>query len=163
MLYMLSGDDGYVASLQESLQADGRFEVNADIKAKLNDIFYAGFCDEEKTVKTISDAYKDFGYLCDTHTAVALSVACEYRKDTGDKTPMVIASTASPYKFTKSVLKAIGGLVPEDEFAAIDALCKMSGVSVPAAIAGLRDKKVRFERIIEKSELESAVYGALDA
>lgn len=161
MLYLLSGDDSYVVLLQNSLQSGGRFEVSDDMKNKLKEIFYPGFCEEEKTVNTIREAYKDFGYLCDTHTAVALSVAREYKENTGDNRPMVIASTASPYKFTKSVLKAIGGNVPEDEFDAIDELNALSGVNVPAAIDGLRNKRIRFNDIIEKADLKNAVYGVL--
>ena len=161
MLYLLCENDKYIASLQNDLQSKGCFEVNEDIKQKLKDIFYAGFCDEEKTFKTIAETYKEFGYLCDTHTAVGLAVGREYNQISGDKRPMVIASTASPYKFTKSVLGAISGDVPDDEFEAIDTLCNISGVKVPAGIAELRTKKVRFKEVIEKTELESAVFGAL--
>ena len=162
MLYILSGDDGYVSALQSSLQKDGRFTVNDGIKAKLKEIFYAGFCDEEKTSKTIAATYENLGYLCDTHTAVGVAVADDYRKETGDNRPMVIASTASPYKFTKSVLGAISNSVPSDEFEAIDALYDLTGVKVPSGIANLRTKQVRFNEIIEKTELKDAVFSALN-
>lgn len=162
MLYILSGDDAYITSLQKSLSERGRFEVDGDIKSKLKDLFFAGFCDEAKTVETIAETYKNKGYLCDTHTAVAVAVADEYRTVTGDSRPMVIASTASPYKFTKSVLAAVGADVPADEFEAIDALHALTGVKVPEGIAGLRAKKVRFSSVIEKSNLEDAVFSVLD-
>ena len=162
MLYILSGDDEYVSSLQKSLFECGRFEVNDGIKAKLKNIFFAGYCDEEKTVRTIAETYKNKGYLCDTHTAVAVAVADDYRKETGDNRPMIIASTASPYKFAKSVLGAISNSVPDDEFAAIDALHDLTNVRIPDGIVGLRTKKVRFEKVIDKSNLKDAVFSVLN-
>lgn len=162
MLYLLSGDDKYVAGLQAELQSNGRFEVTEDIKHKIGEIFHAGFCGEEDTIKSIAETYNNFNYLCDTHTSVAVSVARAYMQKTGDARPMIIASTASPYKFTKSVLKAISNDVPEDEFEAIDTLKKLTGVTVPAGIADLRKKKIRFDDVIEKTELESAVLRALN-
>ena len=162
MLYILSGDDEYVCDLQFELLSEGQFEVGDEIRRKLSETFYGGYCDDEKTLETISSLYKDFGYLCDTHTAVAVAVANEYKEVTGDKRPMVIASTASPYKFTKSVLRALGADVPEDEFEAIEKLNALTGVSVPAPIAALSGKKVRFGEIIDKTEIKSAVYSSLN-
>ena len=162
MLYILSGDDAYVSNLQKSLAESGRFEVNDSIKEKIKNLFYAGYCDEDKTFKTLSHTYKNKGYLCDTHTAVAVAVANEYRAVTGDNKPMVIASTASPYKFTKSVLGALECSIPDDEFEAIDVLCDLTNVKVPAGIADLRTKQVRFKDVIEKSNLKDAVFSVLD-
>ena len=162
LLYILSGDANYVTALQESLSKSGHFEVNDAIKGEIKNVFSAGFCDEEKTLETISKTYKDKGYLCDTHTAVAVAVAKEYKQTSGDNRPMVIASTASPYKFTKSVLGALGAQVPKDEFEAIDALYALTNVKVPEGIAGLREKQVRFTDVIEKSNLKDAVFSALE-
>lgn len=162
MLYLLSGDDNYVARLQNELMTAGCYEVADGIKNKLGEIFYGGYCDDAKTLETISSLYHDFGYLCDTHTAVAVTVANEYKVKTGDKRPMVIASTASPYKFTKSVLKALGEEVPEDEFEANGKLSAVTGVPVPSPIANLCGKKVRFAEVIDKSAIKDAVYSSLN-
>lgn len=161
MLYILSGDDKYVANLQDKLQIDGGFEVNDTIKAKLREIFYAGYCDDDKTLETIARVYKDFGYLCDTHTAVAVAVAKEYIENSGDNAPMIIASTASPYKFATNVLSAISDEVPKDDFSAIRKLSEVTGVKVPKPISDLFDKKVRFNKTIDKSELKNAVFECL--
>ena len=162
MLYLLSGgDDKYVAALQNSLQNEGKFEVSPEIKDKLTDIFYGGFCDDAKTLSTISKIYDDYGYLCDTHTAVAMAVAGEYRQKTGDNRTMVIASTASPYKFAGNVLSSICGDVPSDEFETVDALHSLTGTQIPEPIAKLKGAKVRFSETIEKNNLEKAVLDSL--
>ena len=161
MLYLLAGDDKYISSLQNSLADTGCFKVSADIKGKLKDIFFAGCAGERQTLDTIRETYSNKGYLCDTHTAVAVAVANEYKSASGDSRPMVIVSTASPYKFTKSVLSSVAADVPEDEFAAIDAMCALTGVKVPSGIANLRTKKVRFDKVIEKSNLKDAVFSSL--
>ncbi len=163
MLYILAdGDDKYVADLQNQLSSSGCFEVNDTVKGRIQDVFYGGYCDDEKTLSTISKVYKDFGYLCDTHTAVAVSVADEYRENTGDKRPMVIASTASPYKFTKSVLSSISDCVPDDEFEAIDKLNELTGVKTPEPIWALRNKKIRFREVIDKTSLDKAIFKSLN-
>lgn len=162
MLYILSGDDKYVSSLQAALVKDGRYEVTDAIKAKLSDIFYGGYCDDQKTLETIKGVYNSYGYLCDTHTAVAIGVYNDYVNKTGDNRQTVIASTASPYKFTKNVLSAISGDTPVDEFAAIDKLNEITGVKVPDPIAALREKQVRFSEVVDKTDLKQTVLGALN-
>ncbi|MBO4432184.1 MAG: threonine synthase [Clostridia bacterium] len=162
MLYILSDEDEYVRDLQFELLTEGRFEVGDDIKRKMSEIFYGGYCDDDKTRKTIASLYREFGYLCDTHTAVAVTVANEYKEKTGDNRPMVIASTASPYKFTKSVLLSLGSEVPDDEFEAIEKLNSITGVAVPTPISSLSGKAIRFKDVIDKSGIENAVYSALN-
>ncbi len=163
MLYILAGgDDQYVADLQDKLAKNGCFEVNDSVKNSLKDVFYGGYCDDEKTLDTIAKVYKDFGYLCDTHTAVAICVANEYRQTSGDNRPMVIASTASPYKFTKSVLSSISDSIPEDEFEAIDLLNEITGVNTPKPISNLRSKQIRFSEVIDKTALDKAVFKSLN-
>ena len=162
MLYLLSGgNDKYIADLEDKLFTVGNFEVTDAIKAKLKDVFYAGYCDDKKTAETIARVYDEYGYLCDTHTAVAVAVAREYKAQTVDTRPMVIASTASPYKFAGSVFSAIGGTAPGNDFTAIDMLNEKTGIAVPAPIAALRNKKVRFSRIVKKTELTQAVFESL--
>ena len=161
MLYILSGDAAYVKGLEDALVNDGRFEVSDKVKAGMKELFYGNYSDDCETVKTIAGVYNKYGYLCDTHTAVAISVYGKYVADTGDNRPAVIASTASPYKFSKSVLSAISEDIPQDEFAVIDALHKATDTDIPAPIAALRDKKARFNEVIDKSQLEKVVIETL--
>ena len=161
MLYLLSGDSDYVSVLQGKLQNEGCFTVSDTVKNRIKDIFYGGYCDDGKTLKTIYDFYNDFGYICDTHTAVALSVAGEYMSSTQDRRPMLVVSTASPYKFSKSVLSAISKNVPEDDFEAAQVLFDITGLPIPESIAKLRGKEIRFNKVIEKSQLKNAIFGSL--
>ena len=132
------------------------------MKEKLSSLFYGGYCDDIETLETIKSVYNDYGYLCDTHTAVALGVYKKYVADTKDNAVTVIASTASPYKFPKSVLKAIGGGVPEDDFEALDTLSEVSGVKIPSPIQSLRTAKRRFNDVIDKNRLSKAVFDSLN-
>ena len=161
MLYHLCDDDKYIASLQNELLNQGKYEINDEMKRKLKDVFYADFCNEEETLKTIKETYEEYGYLCDTHTAVAVGVYNKYIAKTGDKTPVVIASTASPYKFSKSVLSALGAEIEDDEFAAVEELSALTNTTVPKPIAELYSAKVRFDEVYEKQDLYSAVKSAL--
>ena len=108
LLYHLTdGNDKKVTQWMKELSENGSYTVDDDVKAKLDSLFFGGFCDDEGTKKTIQYFYENENYLADTHTAVALDVYRQYVEKTGDKTPAVIASTASPYKFSKSVLTAV--------------------------------------------------------
>ena len=162
MLYILSnGDSDYVTELQSSLKETGRFEINKEMKEKFSSEFYGGCCDDEETLKTIKNTFNEYGYLPDTHTAVALCVYNNYVKETGDKTTTVIASTASPYKFTKSVLSSISEDIPEDELEALEKLSQITKTSVPKQILALKDRTVRFDEVICKDNLEKAVLNSL--
>lgn len=101
-----------------ALKSEGKYEVSDDVKAVINEKFYGGFCDDKNTEATIHEMFEQDKYLCDTHTAVAINVYKQYVEETGDKTPSVIASTASPYKFSKAVLEAVepNATLPETEF-----------------------------------------------
>ena len=88
------------------LSSDGKYTIKDSEKAGLSD-FYGGYADEKETSEQIARIYSESGYVIDTHTAVASYVCDQYKAKTGDKTPVVIASTASPYKFTGSVMRAI--------------------------------------------------------
>lgn len=161
LLYHLSGNDGAeIASLMASLEKEKRYEVNEKIREGLVS-FYGGFATEAETKKAIGDMYRENGYLMDTHTAVAYKVYEDYRKESGDETPAVIASTASAYKFADSVAEAIG--LPEfaDGFAYISALNAKTGVRVPRGLAGLEHKKVLHTGVYDKEELLDAVRNAL--
>lgn len=163
LLYHLTdGDDTKVAELMNSLAAEGKYSVDAEVKAKIDELFFGGFCDDENTQKTIRELYKNENYLADTHTAVAVNVYHQYVEKTGDNTPTVIASTASPYKFSKSVLEAVTDeQLPEDEFAMVDELSAKTKTAVPAPLASLKDAKVRFETECEVDEMPQTVLDSL--
>ena len=162
MIYILSdGDDKYVASLQSSLKTDGKFEVTNEIKKKIKDIFYGDYCDDSETLDTISSVFNDFGYLCDTHTAVAINVCKKYKAVSGDNRPMLIASTASAYKFAKSVLKSLSDTVPTDEFEAVEQLNGLTDVQIPAPLNSLKNANIRFESVINRDDLKTAVFESL--
>ncbi len=113
---------------------------------------FAGFaCSEEETAKTIFELFKECGYLCDTHTAVAASAAKRYKSETGNK--MLVVSTASPYKFAPAVLSALGEEVPSDDFDALDKLFAVTKTAIPSNLADLRNAEVRFTKTVEPSEM----------
>ncbi|MGN0661189.1 MAG: threonine synthase [Oscillospiraceae bacterium] len=159
---MCDENDSVIKDYFGKLASDGKYEVNDAIKAKLSAEFYAGCCDDDKTKATIKRYFNDYGYLCDTHTAVALSVYDEYKAKTGDTAKTVIASTASPYKFAPSVLEAIAGKAEaEDPFAQLAELNAKSGLAIPEGLAGLKDKEVRFKDSIDKSDMTSYILNIL--
>lgn len=162
MLYELTGhDDKQVAAWQDGLKADGKYTVSDEVLAKLKELFYGGFCNEDSTSATIKDTLETYGYLIDTHTAVAVSVYNGYRAETGDTRPVVIASTASPYKFANSVLEAIGETVPENEFDAVKLLSSKTNTEIPAPIAALETAAVRFNNVCDKEDMNKVVLDRL--
>lgn len=147
LLYdMTDCDDIRVSGWMKELSKKGRYQVGSDVLNRIRSVFYSGFCDEAGTRDTIRELYQTENYLCDPHTAVAVNVYHQYVKATGDlKTPAIIASTASPYKFADSVLGAIsGGMSGQDEFAKVEELSAMTGTPVPEPIESLRTKEIRF-------------------
>ena len=164
LFHLTDGDSDRVRGWMEQLSKTGRYEVDDDVKAKLFDMFWAGCCDDDATQATIKELFDSDGYLCDTHTAVGLNVYTQYREATeDDKTPTVIASTASPYKFAPSVLGAFHE--PDSarsEFENIDELSVLSGTPVPAPLAALQSKTVRFDGVCNKQDMPEAVFSLLD-
>ncbi len=159
LLYILTdGDDAQIRDWFGKLAKDGKYEVTDEIKAKLQADFVGGFCDDADTKKTIHDFKAQYGYTCDTHTAVAVKVYFDYIAKTGDTTKTIIASTASPYKFSASVLEAIEGeQSAADEYEQVAHLAEVSGLPIPQSLAALKDKPVRFSEVIEKQNMESYV------
>ena len=164
LLYILTdGDDAQIREWFGKLSTEGRYEVTDEIKAKLQNDFIAGFCDDADTKKTIHDFKEKYGYTCDTHTAVAVKVYLDYIAKTGDTTRTLIASTASPYKFSASVLEAIEGQPSgADEYAQVAHLAEVSGLPVPQSLADLKDKAVRFSEVIKKEDMERYVLNKLE-
>ena len=159
LLYILTdGDDAQIREWFGKLSTEGRYEVSDAVKEKLQRDFVAGFCDDADTKKTIHDFKEKFDYTCDTHTAVAVKVYQDYVAKTGDHTRTLIASTASPYKFSASVLEAIENTVSDaDEYAQVAHLAEISGLPVPQSLAELQNKAVRFSEVIKKDDMESYV------
>ncbi|MBR6045583.1 MAG: threonine synthase [Ruminococcus sp.] len=162
LLYHLCGEnDATIREWFGKLASEGRYEVSEDVKKVLAEEFYAGCCDDAQTKACIKEIYDKYSYTCDTHTAVAVKVYEDYKAATGDKTKTVIASTASPYKFSGSVLSAIGAETDADEFELVDKLADASKLPVPASLAALKDKDIRFTETIDKADMKGYVFRTL--
>ncbi|WP_418725045.1 threonine synthase [Dysosmobacter sp.] len=158
LLFDLSGEnDAEVRRYMDALAQSGRYEVSDAIKKALAEQYWGGFCDEAGTTAAIAKYYKDYGYLIDTHTAVAASVMEQYRAASGDKTPTVFVSTASPYKFCDSVLTAIGQTPAGDGVELLDQLHDVTGTAVPRRLAALKGKARRFDLTCEKPGMDGVV------
>ncbi|MBQ7187270.1 MAG: threonine synthase [Ruminococcus sp.] len=162
LLYHLCGEnDATIRDWFGKLASEGRYEVSEDVKKTLSEEFYAGCCNDDQTKACIKGIYDKYSYTCDTHTAVAVKVYQDYKAATGDDTVTVIASTASPYKFSGSVLSALGADTAADEFALVDRLAEASKLPVPASLAALKNKKVRFSETVDKAEMKDYVFRTL--
>ena len=153
LLYLLSGDTELVADLMEKLRQDGAYTVPDSLKAAIQKEFWAACCDDARAARVMGRVYKEQGYLCDPHTAAGFAAAEDYAAATGDHTPLVILSTASPYKFPAAVLSAIGGDTSGDEFQQMDRLHEITGVPIPTPLATLRGKQERHTNVIEKEKM----------
>ena len=153
LLYLLSGDTELVAGLMKQLNNEGVYTVPADLLAKIQAEFRCGFCDDRKADEVMGRVYRELGYLCDPHTAAGWTAAEEYTAETQDKRPMVVLSTASPYKFPVAVLTAIGGDTSGDEFQQMERLSAISGVAIPRNLSGLQGKAERHTGVIDKDAM----------
>lgn len=158
LIYRICGDDAQKnAALMNALKEKGEYEITPEMRDKLTD-FVGGYASEEECFAMIKALYDEFGYVIDTHTAVASAVYKKYRKETNDQTQTIIASTASPYKFTRSVMKAIDRKYDSmEDFALVDELSKLSNTSVPKAIEEIRTAPVLHDTICEKDEMKEVV------
>lgn len=155
LLYLTCGDEKcayYMAQLKEN----GEYKLEKDELEKINSEFEAGFTSEEETIKTIKDVYEKHGYLMDTHTAVAWSVYEKWAKETGNTDVSVVLSTASPYKFSSSVMNALGKTY-ENEFDAVSKLNALTGVKIPASLVNIESKQIAHNITVEKDEMLSFV------
>jgi len=159
LLFDMSGGDAkLVSEYMKKLNTEGKYEVNESIKAQISALFEAGCLDDVKTQETIRKVFDEKGYMCDTHTGVAVGVYEKYAAETGDTTPTVIASTASPYKFSKSVLEAFDtDMEGKDDFELLDMLCEKSKMPIPDALGLLKSKPVRFTEKVEKDAMKAFV------
>ncbi len=158
LIYRIAGNDAAKnKELMALLAGCGRYEISEEMRSQLAD-FYGSFANEEETAAAIKKMYESCGYVIDTHTAVAAAVYGKYRDETKDDAKTVIASTASPFKFTRSVMNAIDAKYDEmDDFALVDELSKLANVPVPAAIEEIRTAPVVHDHICDKEEMETVV------
>lgn len=159
LIYRICGNDTAAnAEFMKSLSENGKYQITDEMKAQLKD-FYGNYTDEAGTKQEIRDVYEKTGYILDTHTAVASSVYRKYRKDTDDKTVTVIASTASPFKFTRSVMDAIDSekYASMSDFELVDELSKIGNVAIPNAIEEIRTAPVVHDIVCEVEEMPKVV------
>ena len=162
LLFELSGKDGSaVSAYMSALSANGRYAVMPAIRDEIQRVFAGGWCSEEDTARTIGETYSKNNYLIDTHTAVAYKVLCDYRSDTGDETPTVVVSTASPFKFCDSVLSALGKPCAQEGTALIDILSETTGCMIPAPLAAIKEKTQRFPGCVTPDGMKKVVTDSL--
>ncbi len=152
------GDAKKVTTMMNKLKKNGSYKLTKALHKKVTDLFWGGCCDDYFTKVQIWKTFTETGYTLDTHTAVAVDVYEQYVKETGDMTKTIIASTASPFKFNKDVLSALGEEVDNlGDFELIDKLEVKSGMATPKSLAELKNKAKRFEGVINKDEMPELV------
>lgn len=164
LIYKIAGaDDKANSQLMADLKTNGKYAITPQMREQLKD-FYGNYASESETAAVIKDIYESTGYIIDTHTAVAASVYKKYKAETGDTTNTVIASTASPFKFTRSVMDAIDKAKYDSmtDFELVDELSKLSNVKVPNAIEEIRTAPVLHDRVCDKTEMKATVVDLLN-
>lgn len=157
------GDSNKIKSMMDKLAKDGKYKLAKELHKKIETHFWGAFCDDYFTKEQISKTFNETGYTLDTHTAVAVDVYEQYRKETGDETKTVIASTASPFKFNQAVLSALGeNIEGKGDFELIDMLEKKSGMTIPKSLSELKDKEKRFNGVISKTDMPNLVCDTLN-
>jgi threonine synthase len=158
LLYEISDRDPKIINeLMTQLQTNGKYEITEAMKKELKE-FYGGFASEQECFESIRKVYKCSGYVMDTHTAVAYNVYEKYKRETGDNTETIIVSTASPFKFGRSVLKAIGVEADDlDDFRLVEQLSKTTNINIPEAIKKLESKEILHHNVYTKNGIKQAV------
>ncbi len=159
LLYHVAKDAEPVKNWMKELAREGQYTVSKDVLACIQQDFAAGSASDVEAAAELRNRWEKDGYLCDPHTAVAFKAARDYRASAGTATPMVVLSTASPYKFPRDVLAALGQSVPQDEFEAMARLEEVSGISAPQSLRTLRQKTERFSQVIEPVEIADVALG----
>lgn len=157
LLYFTAGTVE-TAECMRQLSSLGKYEVSDETLAKIKENFIGYFADEKETATTLRNVYNDFAYLADTHTSVAFNCAEKYVKDTNDTTPMVVVSTASPYKFAADVYQSITGKTAADGTGALDELSSLTNTEISYPLKNLDSRKVNFNSVIETNEMLNEVY-----
>lgn len=158
LIYKIAGNDAEKnRNFMEQLGAEGKYEITEEMKEKLRE-FYGNYANEEETAQTIRQVYEETGYVLDTHTAVGKAVYEKYKKDTQDNTKTVIASTASPFKFTRSVMTAIDKKYEDmEDFQLVDELSELAKNPVPQAIEEIRTAEIRHNTTAQVSQMAETV------
>lgn len=158
LIYKIAGEDAAKNSeFMAKLNTEGKYEITEEMKQQLCD-FYGNYGTEKETAEMIKKIYEETGYIIDTHTAVAAVVYDKYKKETKDLTKSVIASTASPFKFTRSVMTSIDKKYEDmEDFALVDELSRIGNVKVPAAIEEIRNAEVRHNTVCDVDEMEEVI------
>ena len=158
-LLCLTAGEERTAMYMESLKKDGVYTVDSDVLAAINENFSGFFADEAATADTIKTYFESYDYLADTHTAVALSSAEQYitTLDSAEVRPIVVDSTASPYKFAADVYESLGKTQPADPLEALDELANATGTEIPYPLRSLAKREVRFTRVIDADDMPAAV------
>ena len=156
LLYFTAGADATVDCMTK-LNTVGEYNVNDEIRSLIGEDF-CGYCaNEAETASTIKSCFEGTGNLIDTHTAVALFSADKYRTESGDSKTMVVASTASPYKFAADVYTSITNEAPSDGLAALNMLSSLTNTEITYPLCGIADRTIRFSEVIEKNEMSAKV------
>lgn len=161
LLYEITGHDSEIINeWMDKLKSQGAYTVNPETKKKISELFWAGCTSEAETLNTIECIFKDYKYVVDTHTAVGIDVYDKYVISTGDMTKTIIASTASPFKFNKSVVRAIfgdKGIEGKNEFELLEVLSQKCGIPVPEGLNGLDRKEIRHRTVCGRSGMKDEV------
>lgn len=158
LYHMTEGNTAAVSGWMKELAQSGRYEIEPAIRRKIQELFWADWADESVALQTIKQVWEQEKYLLDPHTAVAWHAAISYEKATGDTAPMVVLSTASPFKFADSVLAALGEDVSHDDaFALLNRLAFKTGWAVPKGLAGLDRKPVRHDQVCDVAAMPAVV------
>jgi threonine synthase len=153
LLYFVSQDTELVAGLMKQLNTQGFYTVPQEVKQAIDEQFWAGCCDDAQAQQTIAKVWQEQHYLCDTHTATGWAVAEDYVRRTGDDRPMVVLSTASPYKFPAAVLSSLETVSEPDEFRQMALLEEKTGVPIPGNLQGLQEKPERHTGVIPRDRM----------
>ena len=153
-----NGDTEKVKTFMKELNKNGKYKINSSLKSRLDKIFYADYATEEETLNLIKEVFGNYKYIVDTHTAVAMMVTGKYRRNTRDMSPIMLASTASPFKFTGAVLKALGESTEGiDDLKQLDKLSLITNKAIPKNLAALGTAKILHENICDKNEMAEQV------
>jgi threonine synthase len=156
LLYFTS-DATETTKYMTALAKDGKYTVSSEIKSKIDENF-VGYCaDESETAKTLNKYFNEYNYLADTHTSVALCCAEKYISAHNDTKKMIVASTASPYKFAIDVYRSLYHAEPTDALSALDELSAKTGTSIPYPLCGIGERSVRFTDVVPSADMWKAV------
>lgn len=152
LVYMMAQDSQKVKSYMDDLNQNGVYEISSDLLEKIQDVFKAGWLNEDEVLDTIKTCFEQTAYLLDTHTAIGYGVYKEYQKTSGDETKTIILATASPYKFADSVYKALTDQ-SLSEYQAIEAVYEKTGVDIPKPLVQLDQKEILHQKVIDKDDI----------